>query len=48
MPLSRGILCAGCVVVDVNKVIDAYPARDHLASILDVREHRRGEPGRVH
>ncbi|MFN8099369.1 MAG: carbohydrate kinase family protein [Dermatophilaceae bacterium] len=36
MPLSRGILCAGCVVVDVNKVIDAYPARDHLASILDV------------
>lgn len=37
MPLSRGILCAGCVVVENGyKVIDAYPARDHLASILDV------------
>lgn len=34
--LSGGILCAGTVVVDVNKVIDRYPARDHLASILDV------------
>lgn len=36
MAPSNAVLCAGCVVVDVNKVIDAYPARDHLASILAV------------
>ena len=28
-----GILCAGTVLVDVGKVIDAYPALDHLATI---------------
>ena len=28
-----GILCAGTVIVDVGKVIDAYPALDHLATI---------------
>ena len=28
-----GGLCAGSVVVDVGKVIDAYPALDHLATI---------------
>jgi len=31
-----GVLCAGSVVVDVGKVIDAYPALDHLATIEQV------------
>ena len=28
-----GVLCAGTILVDVGKVIDAYPALDHLATI---------------
>jgi sugar/nucleoside kinase (ribokinase family) len=28
-----GVLCAGTIVVDVGKVIDAYPALDHFANI---------------
>ena len=31
-----GVLCAGTAVVDVNKVIDAYPQLDHLAMIEEV------------
>ncbi|HVH24528.1 MAG TPA: carbohydrate kinase family protein [Pseudonocardia sp.] len=31
-----GVLCAGSVLVDVVKVIDAYPALDHLAMIEQV------------
>lgn len=31
-----GVLCAGSIVVDVGKVIDAYPALDHLAVIEQV------------
>jgi sugar/nucleoside kinase (ribokinase family) len=31
-----GVLCAGSVVVDVGKVIDAYPPLDHLATIEQV------------
>ena len=31
-----GVLCAGTMVVDVAKVIDAYPALDHLATIEQV------------
>jgi sugar/nucleoside kinase (ribokinase family) len=31
-----GVLCAGTIVVDVAKVIDAYPPLDHLARILEV------------
>jgi sugar/nucleoside kinase (ribokinase family) len=31
-----GILCAGTILVDVGKVIDAYPALDHLAMIEQV------------
>ena len=31
-----GVLCAGTIVVDVAKVIDAYPALDHLARIEQV------------
>jgi sugar/nucleoside kinase (ribokinase family) len=31
-----GILCAGTILVDVGKVIDAYPALDHLATIEHV------------
>ena len=32
----EGVLCAGTIVVDVAKVIDAYPALDHLATIEQV------------
>ena len=33
---GAGILCAGTILVDVGKVIDAYPALDHLATIEQV------------
>ena len=33
---GTGVLCAGTVLVDVAKVIDAYPALDHLATIEQV------------
>jgi sugar/nucleoside kinase (ribokinase family) len=33
---GSGVLCAGTVLVDVAKVIDAYPALDHLATIEEV------------
>jgi sugar/nucleoside kinase (ribokinase family) len=33
---GNGVLCAGTVLVDVAKVIDAYPALDHLATIEQV------------
>src|SRR5262245_12209902 len=32
----NGVLCAGTILVDVAKVIDAYPALDHLATIEQV------------
>jgi sugar/nucleoside kinase (ribokinase family) len=31
-----GILCAGTILVDVGKIIDAYPALDHLATIEQI------------
>lgn len=31
-----GVLCAGSVIVDVGKVVDHYPERDHLATIEQV------------
>lgn len=31
-----GVLCGGSVIVDVGKVIDRYPERDHLATIEQV------------
>lgn len=36
MSARTGVLCAGSVVADVAKVIDAYPALDHLATIEQV------------
>ena len=33
---GEGVLCAGTVLVDVAKVIDAYPALDHLATIEEI------------
>jgi sugar/nucleoside kinase (ribokinase family) len=37
LPGSRaGVLCVGTIVADVGKVIDAYPDRDHLATIEEV------------
>lgn len=35
-PSRSGVLCAGSVLVDVGKVIDAYPPRDRLATIEEV------------
>jgi hypothetical protein len=32
-----GVLCAGSVIVDLAKVIDAYPEIDHLATIEQCR-----------
>lgn len=40
----RGVLCAGTVVVDVAKVIDAYPALDQLA-MVDAVSLSTGGPG---
>ena len=31
-----GVLCVGTVIVDVGKIIDGYPERDHLALIDEV------------
>jgi sugar/nucleoside kinase (ribokinase family) len=39
-----GVLCAGSVIVDLAKVIDAYPAIDHLATIESV-SMSTGGPG---
>lgn len=33
---GTGILCAGTILVDAGKVIDAYPALDHFATIEQV------------
>jgi sugar/nucleoside kinase (ribokinase family) len=33
---GAGILCAGSIVADAAKVIDRYPALDHLAMIEDI------------
>ncbi len=37
-----GVLCAGTLIVDVGKVIDAYPALDHLAMIEGVTRSTGG------
>ena len=43
--MSRGgVLCAGTILVDAAKVIDAYPALDHLATIEQVSQSTGG-PG---
>ena len=42
--MSAGILCFGTVTVDQGKVIDHYPAREHLALISDVSKSTGG-PG---
>ena len=39
-----GVLCAGTILVDVGKVIDAYPALDHLATIEQVSLSTGGRP----
>ena len=32
----RGVVCAGSIVVDVGKIIEAYPPLDHITTIEDV------------
>jgi sugar/nucleoside kinase (ribokinase family) len=36
MAERSGVLCAGTALVDIGKIIDAYPALDHLALIDEV------------
>ncbi|HEY0812898.1 MAG TPA: carbohydrate kinase family protein [Pseudonocardia sp.] len=44
-PLARaGVVCAGSVVVDVGKVIEAYPPLDHITTIEAVTQSTGG-PG---
>ncbi len=43
----RGLLAAGNFIVDYVKVIDAYPAQDTLASILDESRSNGGGPYNV-
>jgi sugar/nucleoside kinase (ribokinase family) len=31
-----GVVCAGSIVVDVGKIIEAYPPLDHITTIEDV------------
>ena len=42
---GAGILCAGSIVADSTKVIDRYPALDHLAVIEDVSLSTGGPSG---
>jgi len=35
-PGRSGVICAGSIIVDLGKVIDSYPALDHLATIEEV------------
>ena len=42
--MSAGILCFGTLTVDQGKLIDQYPAREHLALISDVSKSTGG-PG---
>lgn len=39
-----GVVCAGSVVVDVSKVIEAYPPLDHITTIEAVSQCTGG-PG---
>lgn len=41
-PGRNGVLCAGGIIVDVGKVIDAYPPLDRLAIIESVRPSTGG------
>lgn len=34
--MSAGVVCAGSIVVDVGKIIEAYPPLDHITTIEDV------------
>ena len=31
----KGVVCAGSIVVDVGKIIEAYPQLDHITTIED-------------
>ncbi len=37
-----GVLCAGSIIVDVGKVIDSYPEREHLAVIEEISSSTGG------
>ncbi len=43
MAERRGILCGGCVLIDVNKTIDAYPAEERLA-FIEGEQNESGGP----
>lgn len=37
-----GVLCAGSIIVDIGKVIDRYPEREHLATIEQISSSTGG------
>jgi sugar/nucleoside kinase (ribokinase family) len=39
-----GVLCAGSIIADIGKIIDRYPAREHLATIEHISSSTGG-PG---
>jgi sugar/nucleoside kinase (ribokinase family) len=43
-PERAGVLCAGCVLIDVNKRIDRLPAPEHIA-LIESETHDSGGPG---
>ena len=43
-PTRHGILAAGNWIVDLVKIIDAYPVQDALANILDEKQGNGGSP----
>ncbi len=44
MAARHGVVCAGSIVLDVSKVIAAYPPLDHITTIEEV-SHSTGGPG---
>ena len=42
--MRRGIICGGCIVVDVNKSIDHYPVEERLA-MIESESTDTGGPG---
>lgn len=42
--MRKGVLCGGCMIVDVNKTVDRYPAEEELA-LIEGESAGTGGPG---